>query len=118
MADCLFCRITSGELLTTIQYQDDLLVAFSDLRPVAPVHILIVPRQHFTDFNAMADDPAGVAVMTAVMKAVPHIAAAAGIRDSGYRLINNCGADGGQTIKHVHFHLIGGRPLGAVVVDG
>lgn len=112
MSDCLFCRIVRGELPSTHVYEDEALIAFSDLHPVAPVHILVVPRQHFDDFNALSDDPAGTAIMTAILKAVPKIAAITGIHDSGYRLINNCGTDGGQTIRHVHFHLIGGRLMG------
>ena len=112
MSDCLFCRIVRGELPSVKIFEDDSVIAFADLHPVAPVHVLIVPRRHFEDLNTLAADPDGVAVMGDVLKAVPKVAAAAGVFESGYRLINNCGSDAGQTIRHVHFHLIGGRAMG------
>lgn len=112
MENCLFCRIVRGELPSQRVYEDDQVIAFADLHPVAPVHILIVPRRHFDDLNAMAESPDGPAAMTAVLQAAPRIAGQAGVRESGYRLINNCGEDAGQTIRHVHFHLIGGVRMG------
>ncbi len=113
MDNCLFCRIVSGELPSTRIYEDDAVIAFADLHPVAPVHVLIVPRRHFDDLNTMAVDPDGPAALTAVLKAAPKVASLMGVRESGYRLINNCGEDAGQTIRHVHFHLIGGVRMGA-----
>lgn len=112
MDNCLFCRIVRGEIPSTRVYEDDQVIAFADLHPVAPVHLLIVPRRHFDDLNAMAESPEGAGAIAAVLKAAPQIAGQAGVRDSGYRLINNCGADAGQTIRHVHFHLIGGTRMG------
>lgn len=112
MSDCLFCRIVRGEIPSTRVYEDAKVIAFADLHPVAPVHVLVVPRRHFDDLNELSADPDGVSVMGDVLKAVPLVAEAAGIRSSGYRLINNCGADAGQTIRHVHFHLIGGKAMG------
>ncbi len=112
MSDCIFCRIADGSIPSAIVYQDDDVVAFRDIHPVAPVHLLIVPRKHVANLLALAADPAGSRVAEAVLRAVPRVAAAAGVDRTGFRLINNCGEDGGQTIGHVHFHLIGGRSLG------
>ncbi len=112
MNDCLFCRIVRQELPSTRIYEDDSVIAFADLHPVAPVHVLIVPRRHFDDLNALAVDPDGVTVMGEILKSVPKVAQAAGVLQGGYRLINNCGPDAGQTIRHVHFHLIGGVAMG------
>ena len=112
MSDCLFCRIVRGELPSVKIFEDESVIAFADLHPVAPVHVLIVPRRHFADLNELAANPDGIAVMGTVLNAVPKVAAAAGVLESGYRLINNCGSDAGQTIRHVHFHLIGGQAMG------
>ncbi len=112
MNDCIFCKIAAGEIPARMVYQDESVVAFHDLHPVAPAHILIVPRHHAGDIQELAADEQGPAVMAAVLQAVPRVAAAMGVDRSGFRLINNCGEDGGQTIRHVHFHLIGGRRFG------
>ena len=112
MNDCIFCRIIAGEIPAALVYQDEQVIAFRDLHPVAPVHLLIVPRIHAEDMLLLAARPDGEAVLGAVLRALPAIAEAAGVAGSGFRLINNCGHDGGQTIRHVHFHLLGGRLLG------
>jgi len=112
MNDCLFCKIINREIPSQIVYEDESVIAFKDLHPVAPVHILIVPKHHAEDLLHLASDPAGATVAAGVLQAVPQVAAAAGVAANGFRLINNCGRDGGQTIRHVHFHLIGGRSFG------
>ena len=112
MSDCIFCRIAAGEIPADIVYQDERVVAFKDLHPVAPVHILIVPRDHTENIMTLSGLENGQSIMSAVLQAIPPIATAMGVSESGFRLISNCGADGGQTIRHVHFHLIGGRHLG------
>ena len=112
MSDCIFCRIADGSIPSEIVYQDDDVVAFRDIHPLAPVHFPIVPRKHVVNLLDLAADPDGSRVAEAVLRAVPRVAAAAGVDRTGFRLINNCGEDGGQTIGHVHFHLIGGRSLG------
>lgn len=112
MIDCIFCKIASGEIPARMVYEDEAVIAFHDLHPAAPTHILIVPRYHAEDVLALAADPQGPAVLASVLKAVPKVAAIAGVDQTGFRLINNCGQDGGQTIRHVHFHLIGGRRFG------
>lgn len=116
MENCLFCKIVRGELPSTRVFEDEAVIAFNDLHPVAPVHVLIVPRRHFTDLNEMAASEDGPAVMTAVLKAIPKVAAATGVLESGYRLINNCGAGAGQSVPHVHFHLLGGVKMGEKIL--
>ncbi len=111
-ADCIFCQIAAGRIPAKMIYEDQDVVAFHDLHPVAPVHVLIVPKYHAEDLLELAADDNSQAVVSAVLRAVPAVAKAAGVDRSGFRLINNCGADGGQTIRHVHFHLIGGRAFG------
>lgn len=112
MADCIFCKLASGEIPTNLIYSDDQVVAFHDLSPKAPVHVLIVPRLHLASIEALAQNEQGEKIMGAVLKAVPKVAALLGLSERGYRLINNFGPDGGQTIEHVHFHLLGGKNLG------
>lgn len=112
MKDCIFCKIIAGEIPSAMIYQDDDVVAFNDLHPVAPVHVLIVPRHHSGDILELADSEEGRDDMAAVLKAAAQVARITGLAPAGFRLINNCGQDGGQTIRHTHFHLIGGRPFG------
>jgi histidine triad (HIT) family protein len=110
MADCVFCRIVAGEIPATIVYQDDLVVAFRDLHPLTPVHILLVPRQHvasLTEISAADRDWLGH-----IQEAAVEIARREGIADKGFRLVVNCGPDGGQEVMHLHYHLLGGKPLG------
>ena len=112
MEDCIFCRIASGEIPSDIVYQNEDLVVFKDIHPAAPVHLLIVPRHHTTDILALSKEENGEATLGAILRALPDIARIAGVDQDGFRLINNCGPAGGQTIQHVHFHLIGGKTLG------
>lgn len=112
MADCLFCKIIRGEIPADIVYSNESVVAFRDIRPAAPVHVLIVPRKHVADIMKLAQEDGGSDLMQQILLAVPEVARRTGVDKSGFRLINNCGEEGGQTIMHVHFHLIGGRSLG------
>lgn len=106
--DCLFCKIIAGEIPSTKVYEDERVFAFRDINPQAPVHVLIVPRRHIPSADAIsAENSADVA---AVFEAIPKIAAGEGLTN-GYRIVNNCGEDGCQTVKHLHFHLLGGRKL-------
>lgn len=114
--DCIFCRIIRGEVPAEIVYEDDTVVAFRDLYPVAPTHVLIVPRQHTSSMLELAKTPDVDDTMTRVMFAVSAIAKSHGIEESGFRFIANTGPDGGQTIHHTHFHLIGGAPLGEALL--
>lgn len=112
MQECLFCKIIKGEIPADIIYSNESIVAFRDIKPAAPVHVLIVPRRHVADLLELAGDSDGAALMQQILLAVPEVARRTGVDKRGFRLINNCGEEGGQTIPHVHFHLIGGRKLG------
>jgi histidine triad (HIT) family protein len=107
--NCLFCRIISGQLPSTIVFENDRIVAFKDVVPAAPMHVLIVPREHIATLNALEsqhDSLVGEMVRTAAA-----LAAAAGYADNGFRTVFNCNADAGQTVFHVHLHLLAGRRL-------
>ncbi|MCY3773008.1 MAG: histidine triad nucleotide-binding protein [Gemmatimonadetes bacterium] len=109
MSECLFCRITAGSLPTEFVYEDEHVVAFRDINPAAPVHILVVPRAHIETVAALGGDTTGV--MSRLTAAANRIARESGVHTDGYRLIVNCGRDGGQTIFHLHMHLLGGRKM-------
>ena len=106
--DCLFCAIIDGEIPSTKVYEDELCLAFRDINPLAPTHILILPKAHIP--SAKAIDETNSAVVAHIFELVPRLAAAEGL-DNGYRVITNCGPDAGQTVQHLHFHLLGGRKL-------
>ncbi|SFL25816.1 histidine triad nucleotide-binding protein [Halanaerobium salsuginis] len=109
MEDCLFCKIAAGELATEFIYSDDQVVVFKDINPQAPVHLLIVPRRHIKDLNNIVETDAEL--IGHIYQIAAKLAAEYDIADSGYRLVSNCGADGGQSVFHIHFHLLGGREL-------
>lgn len=108
--DCLFCKIIAGEIPSTKVYEDDLVYAFRDIAPTAPEHVVIVPKEHITSANDINEE--NIKHVTAIWAAVPKIAKELGIDENGYRVVNNCGKDGGQTVPHLHFHLMGGREFG------
>ncbi len=114
MDGCIFCKIIKGEIGSTKVYENDKVLAFKDINPVAPVHILIVPKEHIANVNELTPENAGV--LADIHLAAKEIAQKLGIAEKGYRLINNCGADAGQTVFHLHYHLIGGTPLGAKLI--
>lgn len=114
MEDCIFCKIINREIPSTIVYEDDKVIAFNDIKPVAPVHVIIIPKQHIANVNALTEENA--MAVAYVHLAAAKIAAKLGIADKGYRLINNCGADAGQTVFHLHYHLIGGLTLGPKII--
>ena len=107
MGDCIFCMVARGEIPASIVYADDLVVAFDDIAPQAPVHTLIVPKQHY---GHLADD-VPCEVVCALLAAVPRVAEIKGIADTGYRAIVNTGKDAGQTVHHLHVHVLGGRRM-------
>ena len=107
MSDCIFCLIANGTIPADIVWQDEHIVAFRDLHPQAPVHVLIIPRAHY---SGMEDD-VPPEVHAALCAAAPLVARATGVADSGYRLIVNTGPDAGQTVKHLHIHLLGGAVM-------
>jgi len=109
MSDCLFCKIAAGEIPSKLAYQDDALIAFHDINPQAPVHILIVPRKHIASLDDATDgdrELLGRVLLTARQLADDHGIAGA------YRVVNNCGESAGQSVFHIHFHLVGGRAMG------
>ncbi len=106
--DCLFCKIIAGEIPSAKVYENEWVYAFRDIAPQAPVHVLIVPKTHICCADAVnAENSAYVA---RIFEAIPEIAKAEGLAN-GYRIVNNCGEDGCQTVKHLHFHLLGGKKL-------
>lgn len=108
MADCIFCSIAKGEIPATKVYEDDKVLAFRDIAPQAPVHIVIIPKEHRT--HILEVDPESD-MLNHIMKAVQVIAKEENLEEKGFRLVNNCKEHGGQTVDHLHFHLLGGRNL-------
>lgn len=107
--DCIFCRIASKELPAKIVYEDDRIVAFDDIRPQAPVHTLIIPRDHFASLNEVPADR--MDLFQHILSKIPAIAAAKEVKAGGYRVVLNTGPDSGQDVFHLHFHLFGGRKM-------
>lgn len=107
---CLFCDIISGKIPSSKVYETDKVYCFNDINPAAPTHVLVVPKKHFDDIRDMSAASDGADYMGEVIKAISKVAEINGL-DSGFRVINNCGEDGGQTVMHVHFHVIGGVKL-------
>ncbi len=106
MADCLFCRIVRGEIPATLVHENESVIAFRDLDPKAPVHILVIPREHIESLN---DDAVSPAMLGAVLAGVAHVARQEGVSESGYRTVINTGRRAGQTVFHLHAHLLAGR---------
>lgn len=112
MSDCIFCKIIKGDIPSTNVYKDEQVTAFRDINPVAPTHILIVPNKHIDSVNMMiVDDEPLIGHLFTVGK---QLAAQEGIAEGGYRLIVNTGAEAGQTVFHIHLHLLGGRQMRAM----
>ena len=108
MADCIFCKIIKGEIPSTKVYEDDKVYAFKDINPQAPVHILVIPKEHIESLNALDEQTAPI--VAHIMLVIKKLAKENGL-DNGYRVITNIGDDAGQTVHHLHFHLIGGKTL-------
>ena len=106
---CLFCRIVAGEIPATKVYEDDDLVAFNDINPQAPMHVLVIPKTHVATVNEL--DHAHDALVGAMVRRAAAIAAENGYAERGYRTVFNCNAEAGQTVFHLHLHVLGGRPL-------
>ena len=108
-SNCLFCKILSGDIPAEIVFESDTAIAFRDINPQAPTHVLIIPRKHIATINDIADEDA--ALVGSLYSAAREIAAAEGIAEDGYRAVMNCNEGAGQTVFHIHLHLLGGRPL-------
>jgi histidine triad (HIT) family protein len=110
VTDCLFCRIISGEIPTTLLYSDTEVIAFPDIDPQAPVHILVVSRKHIDSYTAAKEDDERL--LGRMARAAADLARQTGIADSGFRTVVNNGADARQSVPHLHMHVLGGRPMG------
>ncbi len=111
--DCIFCKIIEGTIPSKKVYENEHVLAFHDIQPAAPVHILIIPKKHIPTMNDVAREDLGV--LGEIAAAAQHIAREFGIAERGYRLVNNCNSEGGQVVYHLHFHLLGGAKLGPVL---
>ncbi|NLO97839.1 MAG: histidine triad nucleotide-binding protein, partial [Peptococcaceae bacterium] len=110
MENCIFCKIVKKELPSQTVYEDNEILAFKDINPVAPVHVLVIPKKHLNSLNDLT--PEDGTVVGNILLVIKKLAAELGVADSGYRVVVNVGADGGQQVGHLHFHLIGGKALG------
>ena len=108
MSNCLFCKIIAGEIPSTKVYEDETVFAFRDIAPQAPTHILVVPKTHIDSCNGISAENS--AVVAHIFEVIPEIAKAEGLT-GGYRVVSNCGNDAGQTVLHLHFYILGGKPL-------
>lgn len=109
---CVFCEIIAGNIPSTKVYEDDNILAFKDIAPAAPIHIIVVPKEHIESANDVNMDNSNY--VSAIFEKIPEIAKSQGI--DSYRIINNCGEDAGQTVKHLHFHILGGMKMGEKII--
>lgn len=112
--DCLFCKIAKKEIPSKVVFENEYVIAFEDIHPVAPVHILVVPKTHIESINYITSVNSNY--ISKIFEAIPEIAKEANIFNDGYRVITNVGENGGQLVKHMHFHILGGRKLGPKIV--
>lgn len=110
--DCLFCKIIEGSIPSNKVFENEHVLAFCDIQPAAPVHVLIIPKIHVASMNDVT--PENLPLIMEIHRVAQQISQDLGISESGYRLINNCGSDGEQTVNHLHYHLLGGAKLGAL----
>ncbi|MCA1796184.1 MAG: histidine triad nucleotide-binding protein [Desulfuromonadaceae bacterium] len=109
MKDCLFCKIVAGEIPARIVYEDEQVVAFEDVNPQAPEHLLVIPRRHIV---SLADaEPEDAALLGHIQCVIAELARARGCAEPGFRVVNNCNADGGQEVGHIHYHVLAGRKM-------
>ena len=106
--DCIFCKIVKGDIPSSKVYEDDMILAFNDIAPMAPVHVLVIPKAHIASADEVTGDNS--AYVARIFEKIPEIAKKAGLTN-GYRVITNCGEDGCQSVKHLHFHILGGVKL-------
>lgn len=109
MNDCLFCKFASGEIAPNVAYEDDTVLAFYDIAPQAPVHVLVIPKRHISSAHALDGEDA--ALWLHLIEVVQRIAKENGLDETGYRVVTNVGADAGQSVPHLHLHLLGGREM-------
>ncbi|NMA01853.1 MAG: histidine triad nucleotide-binding protein [Clostridia bacterium] len=109
MADCIFCKIANKEIPAQVIYEDEQVLAFNDINAVAPTHILVIPKKHISDMNSVEE--IDLPLIGHIFKIIKNVAKEKGIDKEGYRIVNNCGELGGQTVGHIHFHLLGQRQM-------
>ncbi|MCI9245628.1 MAG: histidine triad nucleotide-binding protein [Clostridia bacterium] len=115
MEDCIFCKIIKGEIPSEKVYEDDEILAFKDIQPAAPIHVLIIPKKHIA--NLMEIQKEDSELMGRMVVVMQKIAKQLGIDEKGFRIISNCGPDSGQEVMHLHFHLLAGRTMGQKIVE-
>lgn len=113
MEDCIFCKIVNGEIPSTKVYEDESVIAFKDLNPQAPIHILVVPKKHYKNVLDVEENDN---IISKIYYAINKISVQEGFDKEGFRIINNCGENAGQTVMHMHFHIIAGKKLGEGIV--
>ena len=114
MEDCLFCKIVKGEVPSNKVYEDDEILAFHDINPATPIHILVIPKKHITTHNDLEKED--IELMGKIHMVINQIAEENGFKENGYRLIVNCAEDGGQEVKHLHFHILAGKKMGEKII--
>lgn len=114
MEDCIFCKIIKGEIPTEKVYEDDKVLAFKDINPAAPIHVLVIPKEHVQDILAI--NPENKEMISDIFLAINKIAEQLGIEKDGFRIINNCGKDAGQEVMHLHFHMLAGGKMGPKII--
>ena len=112
--NCIFCKIIKGEIPSSKVYEDEEILAFNDINPAAPIHILVIPKKHITSLAEMEDGDEKI--VGKIYKVINEIAENKGFKENGYRVIVNCGRDGGQEVAHLHFHVLAGTKLGEKIV--
>lgn len=114
MEDCIFCKIVAGEIPANIVYESDDMIVFEDAHPVAPVHYLVIPKKHISSMNEIKETD--IEVLGKIQLVIRDLAKKLGVAQNGYRVITNCGEDGGQKVGHIHYHLLAGKHLGHKLV--
>lgn len=109
MEDCLFCKIVKGEIPSDKVYEDEKILCFKDINPEAPVHVLVIPKKHISSINEISKEDE--ALIGSIFTVIKTVAEKLGIAEDGYRVISNCNENGGQTVPHIHFHILGGKKL-------
>ena len=115
MDDCIFCKIVKGEIPSEKVYEDEEVIAFKDINPAAPIHILVIPKKHITTLLDVTEEDSYL--ISKIFVAINKIAKQIGIEENGFRIIANCGKDSGQEVMHIHFHLLAGRKMGPKIIS-
>ena len=115
MEDCVFCKIIRREIPSKIVYEDDRVIAFNDVNPAAPIHILVVPKKHIATLLEVTEEDSNL--ISYIYQTINKIAKMQGFAENGFRVIANCGKDSGQEVNHIHFHVLGGKKLGDKIVE-